>query len=80
MNAFEKKLKSVADAIRKRKGTTELINAEDYEEEILNIASQEIVVESGGSGNIEARVKANSITITKAKVNIIDDTTIELEV
>ena len=48
------------------------VDVKEYEK--VNVKIQ------GSGGSVEARVKTNSITITKAEVNIIDDTTIELEV
>lgn len=77
MNAlqdFEKKLGTIADAIRIRKGTTDKIPAQNIETEILTI-------EGGcGSGSITAICKVNSLTITNGTVNVIDDQTIELGV
>jgi hypothetical protein len=64
---LEEFLNEIGDAIREVRGTKELINAQDMSSEIRK--------------NIfEACVITDSIEITRAKVKIVDEKTIELEV
>lgn len=77
-NNLQDLLKSVADAIRSRKGTTDLINAQDFDSEILSIPG-------GGLGdNTKEVVKAisgvesdNDVTLANAIAKAYDDTPTE---